>query len=696
MADNKDNNISFLDEGKKQKIHIKDILFTILRNIHWLVLCGAIGTFVAGYYVRHQDRVYESSARLLIKGSSVGNNNTESSIREASVKNMFSTRSLYNSSINNEMMILTSEVALREVAKNLKLNIVYTTKTRLVNRNKDLYGESPYTIDFIDDNDEASFQLDIVAKDDSTVSITPSEGSAMTVPFEDTVASPFGRIVVHKTFFFTNDYKDHPVKVIHNNLNATAENYRNALQVSRDNDMNTIVNIVLRDASPIRAAEVINEVIRVYNEDAVKDKKRIINETYEYINSRLATLHADLSSKENEIASFKRDNQLLDISSFGQSYLESTIQSGKEIDHLDQQISQARDLVHINQAETTPQMIPGIINLDSKDIMSYVEKYNNLVIELKNYEGTPNSPVVKSKHEELRNMRTSMNILLEEYIRRLQERKSEVQIAAESASSKMSQVPRQQLYLENLTQQQKIKEDLYLHLLSRREELLISQPSIEPNGKILNPAGINREPVAPNETLITLLGLVLGLAIPVGIFFLRRSFDTKVKYHSDIVNTTTIPFLCEIPGKDKKDDRNIVVSSGDHDSLSESFRLLRTKIDFLSLNDDTSKSRVVMITSMLPAMGKTFVSSNTAASLGISGKKVIILDLDLRKGSLTRTFYSRKHAGLTHYLSGKTDDWKSLVKSDLINKGVDALFTGPIPPNPSELLGNGKLDKLIA
>lgn len=149
MADeNKNKELSFLDEKKGPKIHVKDVLFILLRNLHWLIICGALGAAIAGYTVRHQNRVYMSSARVLIKGSSTSSG--DNAMREASVKNMFSTRSLYNSSINNEMMILTSKSAMLEVAQNLKLNIRYTAKTRIIGREKDLYGESPFTVDFID------------------------------------------------------------------------------------------------------------------------------------------------------------------------------------------------------------------------------------------------------------------------------------------------------------------------------------------------------------------------------------------------------------------------------------------------------------------------------------------------------------------------------------------------------------------
>ncbi len=134
----KNSETSFLDQKTGPKVHVKDVLVIVMRNLHWLLLCGAIGALVSGYWVRHQNRVYESSARLLIKGSSTGSGSDVSTMREASIKSMFANKSLYNSSINNEMMILSSKSAMLEVAKNLDLNVVYTTKTRLVNRVKDL------------------------------------------------------------------------------------------------------------------------------------------------------------------------------------------------------------------------------------------------------------------------------------------------------------------------------------------------------------------------------------------------------------------------------------------------------------------------------------------------------------------------------------------------------------------------------
>ena len=689
------NDTSFLDEKKGPKLHIKDVLFIVLRNAHWLLLCGAVGALVAGYSVRHQNRVYESNAQLLIKGSTTGS--SENSVREASVRSMFSTKSLFNSNINNEIQILTSKNALTDVATNLKLNIRYTAKTKIVNRVKDLYGESPIEVTFVDVNPEDWVALEVTPIDDNTCRLAFDGYEPQDETYGDTVATPTGRIVVTRTWFMTPSYYGTAINVSHAAMSATAEQYRGALSVVRNDDFNSIINISLHDASPIRAADVINEAIRVYNEDFIRDKQRIIAYTYDYINQRLQMLQSDLGIQENALAGIKREHNLLDLSNFGQSYLATSIESSEEIERLKKQLNMARYLVETNESSRTPQIIPANIGLDDQAIMEMIAKHNALVLEIENFGDNVNNPTVKAKQNELDKLRYNMNRMLDVYMGVLQERVSDAQIVASKASSKMSQVPQQQLYIENLERLQKIKEELYLHLLSRREELMISQPSIEPNGKILSPARINRTPIAPNEKRSTLMGLLLGLMVPVAVFFLRRLLDTKVKYHNDVIAATNAPFLCEIPERSKDDDRNLIVTSHDHDSMSESFRLLRAKVDFLGSDASMQgKGRVMMITSLLPAMGKTFISSNLAASFGIAGKRVIILDLDLRKGSLTREFYSRRHAGLSNYLTDKTDNWENLVKKDLITNGVDAIFTGPIPPNPSELLGNGHIEALVA
>ena len=409
---------SFLEDKKPaMKIHVKDILFIILRNLHWLVICGAIGAAIAGFHVRQQNRVYTSNARLLIRKATATSD--DATLREVSIKNMFSRSPLYNSSVNNEMMIFTSKSALTEVAKTLKLNIYYTTKTRFVNRTKDLYGESPFTIDFVDDDEELNTNFIATIKDDNSLEISQAGYSPMTVPFEDTIATPFGRIVAHKTWFFTDSYKDVPITVTHTSLNAAADRYRGALRVFRPDESNSIISISINDASPIRATEIINEAIKVYNNDAVNDKKRIIAETYDFINGRISLLQTDLGIQQNALAHFKRENNLLNVRSLGETYLASSIQSSEEIERLRKQLSQARYLAQLNSSLDNTHLIPPTIELNDANIRDLIAHHNALVLDLDKYQ-SPNSPVVKAKLDELKNLRSNMNRLLDGYIGMLQ------------------------------------------------------------------------------------------------------------------------------------------------------------------------------------------------------------------------------------------------------------------------------------
>lgn len=697
--------LSFLDAEPTVSFHIKDLLYTLLRNVHWLVLFGAIGALVANFSARRQDRIYESNARIVLRGNS---SESDNSLREASVNYMFSDRPFYNTSVNNEVMILTSKTTMLKTVENLHLNVSYSGNSKVIKRKKDLYGSSPLLVDFIDNSESDYVAMTLTPVSEHTVRLEYGEYEPLLIHLDDTQATPFGRIAVHPTWYYTTECLSEPITVVHAPSHLVADHYRKTISVSRDGETNTIVNINLRDLSARRAADVINELIRVYNEEAVKDKKRIIAYTYDYINERLSQLHLDLNQQESVIASFKRDNQLINLDSYGISYLNTNNEYSQEVDKLKQRLSLAQYLLQLNENNNSSTLLPPPIGIDDATIANTMERYNELTMRLNQTHNTGN-PVVQKLTEEQQKARADLSQLLGVYSASIQRRIDDAQSIVSRASGKMRQIPEQQLYLENVERLQKIKEELYLNLLSKREELLISQPSIEGNAKIIDEARVNETPVSPNVGRATVLGLLLGLLIPIGAFLLRRMLDTKVRYQSDVKLRTTIPFLCEIPTRKKSDIRDIVVVDGKQDSLSESFRLLRSKIDFLGLTKSGQQSavssqqsqfsnlnsRVFMVTSLLPASGKTFVASNTAACFAIAGKRVMLIDMDLRKGSLTHRFYSRRKEGLSDLLAGKVSDYRQLICHDVVATGLDTIFSGMLPPNPAELLGNGRIEQLL-
>ena len=268
-----------------------------------------------------------------------------------------------------------------------------------------------------------------------------------------------------------------------------------------------------------------------------------------------------------------------------------------------------------------------------------------------------------------------------------------VQAQEEQLQKRIAAVPSQQKYVLTVERQQKIKEELYLYLLNKREENALSQAMTESNTRILDAAHGSNAPVAPRSRSVILVAFVLGACIPGGILWLLFTMDTKVHTRKDVLDATTIPFLGEVPIQSKKEKEKLVVRSGSHDAVSEAFRIIRTNMDFMRVKDQEMK--VVVFTSLNAGAGKTYISSNLAVSLVLTQKKVVLVDLDIRKSGFGRhTQHGQK--GVTNYLADKDLSVDEVITKDGLTEGLDLVYSGPIPPNPAELLLSNRLDQLIA
>lgn len=258
---------------------------------------------------------------------------------------------------------------------------------------------------------------------------------------------------------------------------------------------------------------------------------------------------------------------------------------------------------------------------------------------------------------------------------------------------RISAVPTQQKYVLSVERQQKIKEELYLYLLNKREGNALSQAITESNARVVDAATGSNSPIAPNLMQILLLAIILGLVIPGGILWLKVVLNTAVWNRKEVENAVSVPFLGEIPLREKKDKNEIVVRENGRDSVSEAFRVLRTNLDFMRVK--TNDMKVMVFTSFNPGAGKTFISINLAMSFALTSKRVILIDLDIRKSTLS-SHVSTMNMGVTHYLSGKTDNVDDIISKGELHENLDVIHSGPIPPNPSELLLSDHLDSLIS
>ena len=278
------NDISFLDDDNNSGFKFKDFLFLVLRNLHWFVLCAAICGMYAYYKVRNQERIYASSASIMIKTVASGGSDSRGSTAISAITG----QGVAISSVQNEMMVLKSQTNMENMVRQLNLNTMYSYKTKVAKRNKDLYKTSPVEVAFPGMEEEASVSFTVRPIDNNFVMLEDVGGNvpSMKVKLNDTVMIPQGRVVIAPTWIY-KDYINTPITVSHRPLSAVAASYRGRIGVRRDNDRNSILRLSLRDTSPLRAADALNTLIEVYNQESIDDQQRILDYSEAFINDRI-------------------------------------------------------------------------------------------------------------------------------------------------------------------------------------------------------------------------------------------------------------------------------------------------------------------------------------------------------------------------------------------------------------------------
>ncbi|MDE5683013.1 MAG: polysaccharide biosynthesis tyrosine autokinase, partial [Muribaculaceae bacterium] len=346
------------------------------------------------------------------------------------------------------------------------------------------------------------------------------------------------------------------------------------------------------------------------------------------------------------------------------------------------------------------------------NIVSMISQYNTLVMERERLLETTSekNPIIKDRTQALRTMKGTMMASIDSYIATLRLQKDNMRRQQSVATGKIASTPNQAKYLLSVERQQKVKESLYLFLLQKREENELSQAFTAYNTSMIGePDGLTI-PTSPSRTNIMLIAIALGLAIPLAILVLREILDTKIRGKRDL-SSLSIPYVGEIPSANKKArgfDRlkktkastgPIVVDAASRNSINEAFRVLRTNLEYIGVTDKStpdghSLAKIIAVTSSNPGSGKTFISINLAKVLAIKGMRVMVLDLDIRKASLSK-ITGNNETGITDFIIGRAQE-DAIIKKGFDNTpGLDVIVVGALPPNPSELLSSRKLDELI-
>lgn len=673
-----------------QGLNIVDLFMYLASQWKWFLLSILICGGIAWYNYARAPLVYFRSATVIIKDPS----------NKASTSGLDRFDNFINKvNVANEILQFRSKKLMREVVQRVHADVSYQIKDGL--RSNELYNESPVLVSLPDALPEQSFSFTMTLKDAKTVTLSDFLGieakPSYEVALNDTVAIIEGmNVVVTATNYLRDSWLNTPIRVQKLPVESMVNYYKNALGIQQEEEEASILTLALKDSSPARAEDVLNTLITVYNEEAIKEKNQVAVNTANFINERLIIIERELGNVESNLESFKQRNQIVDIASSAGMYMTESQKYNADAMELETQLRLANFIKdYLTDPGKETDLIPSNTGISDMNIENQISLYNAAKLKRDHLidDSSVNNPVVQELNNSLRAMKQSIIRAVDNMIVSLNVKRNDAQNREMRAQDRVTAIPTKERQMLSIERQQKIKEALYLFLLNKREENALSQAMADNNARVIDGAEGSNAPISPNRNRILLLGLLVGIALPGAVCLAILFMDTRVHGRKDIEGVISVPYLGEIP-LDKeamKDHRKKVMAvkeQGD-DIVSEAFRILRTNMAFLSKKD--KPAQVITFTSFNIGAGKTFIARNLSMSLAYLKKRVVMVDLDIRKGTLSRHF-GHYHVGVTNYLSD------NMVKVDDIiqhQEGFDLIPAGILAPNPAELLMDNRLDELM-
>lgn len=682
-------------------IRIQDLLHILISKWYWFVLSLFITIALVILYLLITPPIYTRTASILIKDNSKSGASA-GSMAEFDDLGIFRS----NTNVNNELITLKSPSLMEEVVTRLDLDKRYISRRGL--RKIDLYKSAPVLVT-LKNPDGQALQFDIELQPHGQVRLFDfiHSGEALSGEIEgalsDTIATPFGVVMIIPTPYYNEEGGNPHVRFVKSNRQSVVNGYSSALQAVLGSKDATVVNLSIKDQSPQRAVDVLNTLIAVYNENWMKDKNQIAISTSRFISERLNVIESELGNVDEDISSYKSEHILPDVDAVSGMYLTQYAESRRELLELNNRLSIVEYIRGNLTDRSGDQLLPVNTGLDNANLERQISEYNALLLQRNSLlsNSSERNPLVIDMNQSLAEMSQVIIRSVDNLIASLNTQIDNVKRQEARVMGQIASNPNQARYLLSVERQQKVKEALYLYLLQKREENELSQAFTAYNTRIVTPPHGSLSPTEPRRAFLLLIALLAGTLLPLVFFVVKERTDTTVRGRKDLEGMT-IPFIGEIPlyrkrkskfPQKKEDTPVIVVREKNRNVINEAFRVVRTNLEFMVKKE--SQSNVVMLTSINPYSGKTFVTMNLAAGFAIKGKKVLAIDLDMRRTLLSKYIESPK-PGIADYLGHQTEEWKPAIVKGKNSGEPDLLPVGTIPPNPAELLFDKRLEQMLA
>lgn len=704
-----------LEQGKEQEVReglssfdFATLYRTIVLNWYWFVLSLIIFGSLGAIYLRYTTPMYQSTAKLLIKDESGSNR------RGQSLQNMSNLGIISNSTgIDNEMEILTSHSLAEDAIRDLKLYVNYSTKGRV--KDVILYRNQPLNVDVDPEHlEKLNAPIDLTITKDSIFYIVsgtyyvPTNDNSNEGPYSinrkitnlpATIATRAGIITISSNYGHTLKNSD-VLNVSILSPRMAANKYTSELQVSQTAKSTSIAQLQLTDEVPQRSLDYLKQLAIVYNRQANEDKNTIALRTDKFINDRLSKINTELGKTEGELQNYKQKNGIVELQMNAGNSVANQNNSELKLADVETQIELFNTIAREveSSSRNLTQVIPSNVGLDDQSSTSLINKYNELVLERNRLlrSASESSPVVEPLTAQIRELNGNIRRAIAAARQNLLIQRDAVSAQVNKYNGQVAETPQQERMLTQIDRQQEVKSGLYLMLLQKREENSISLAATADKGKLIDDPQLVGK-ISPKSTSIIMVALLIGLVIPVLVILVLQFFRYKIEGHDDVARLTKLPIIADVAvaSNKAKGKADIVVHENQNNQMEEIFRSMRTNLQFMLKEGQ----KVVLFTSSTSGEGKTFNAANLSVSFGLLGKKVILVGLDIRRPRLAELFGINDHKhGITNLLVKDNPTAEELQEQILpsgVNKNLDLLMAGPIPPNPAELIARNSLDIII-
>lgn len=691
-----EDNIS--SEKLEQDFNIKALLDYYLTQWKWFLLSLFVCFSLAFIYLRYYTTpIYQASTTIMVKDANGSIN------PELSVLSDLGLLGKINNNVSNEIEIMKSRTLVEKTVKKLNLNVALIIKGSILNT--ELFKNPPIQINFSNlKNSFYTARIELKYLEQSPDSFILETKSSKIIlknkkyfRFGEVIKTLYGDLIINKSTNRKGQSKKdgRQMYIVVSPLDDVVSGFRSRLKIAPSTNAPGFIVLSIIDPVIKKAEVFLNTFIDNYNQDAISDKNAIFEKTSSFISNRLKIVTQELDGVEQNVVSFKKSNDvILDVESESSRLSQESSESNTKLDDIDVQLNLISSMLDLAKKSTFADLLPNNIFTGQNDINGLINTYNQLVLDRSKIlkSATAANPAVVRMEQQITSIKSNIASGLNRFQTSLNKQRQDLTGNATALKAKIEKIPVMERQFKAISRQQKVKEGLYLYLLQKREESAISLSASISNAKIIDAPKALLVPVLPNKETIYLVTLLIGLFIPLSLFYLVELLNTKIKSRFDLQGKTTIPFLGDLP---KSYTPNEIMKSESRSSSAEALRIVSTNLQFMLAKVPEGQAKTIFLTSTFPKEGKTFVSVNLSATFALSGKKVLLMSMDIRNPKLEEYISLPDNRGITNYLSSKDLKIEDIILPQEGFKNFDVLPPGVIPPNPAELLMGEKVEDLF-